>query len=325
MPQEGYPVTDTDEQRYAFFGGDFVPFEDAKVSVMTHAFNYGTGVFEGIRGYWNQEHERLYIVELRKHYERLHKNTALMCINVPYSVDELIDLTVHLVKMNGFRTDVYVRPIAYKSSEQIGVSMEGVTDAFTIVAAPFGNYVDIEHGLSVCVSSWQRTADNAIPGRAKVTGNYANTALVKNEAVLNGYDEGLVLNHLGHVIEGSAENLFLVRDNTVVTPGKDEGILEGITRDIIIELAANELELPTVERPIARSELYYADEIFLTGTGAQVAPVTRVDQRKVGNGEIGPISRALQKIYFDVVRGRDSRYRDRLTAIDNVPAAAAAS
>lgn len=306
-------MTDSNKPRYAFFDGDFVPFENAKVSVMTHAFNYGTGVFEGIRGYWNDDHQRLYLVALREHYSRLRKNSAMMCIALPYTVDELIDMTVRLVTMNEFSSDVYIRPIAYKSSEQIGVSMEGVADAFTLIAAPFGNYVDIDRGLSVTVSSWQRTADNAIPGRAKVTGNYANTALVKNEAVMNGYDEGLVLNHLGHVIEGSAENLFLVRDNVLLTPGREEGILEGITRDIIIRLAAAELDCATIERPIARSELYYADEIFLTGTGAQVAPVTQVDRRKVGNGQVGPISRALQKMYFDVVRGRNNKYASLLT------------
>jgi branched-chain amino acid aminotransferase len=308
-------VTNSGTQRFAFFEGKVVPFEEAKVSVMTHALNYGTGVFEGIRGYWNDEQQEILIFRLREHFVRFLKNTALVCIDVPFSADELIDITLPLVRMHGYRQDVYIRPLAYKSSEQIGVSMEGVADALTIFCSPFGNYVDIDRGLSLCVSSWKRSDDNAIPGRAKITGNYANTALIKNEAVLNGYDEAIVLNYQGFVVEGSAENIFIVRDGTLITPSVADGILEGITRDTIIRLAADELGVPTVERAVARTELYYSDEIFLTGTGAQVAPVTSVDRRRVGNGEIGPISAALQKMYFDVVRGLNPKYLDWLTPV----------
>ncbi len=308
-------MTDTGAQKYAFFQGKYVPLEEAKVSVMTHALNYGTGVFEGIRGYWNEEHEEIYIFRLREHFKRFKKNSAMMCIDVPYSVDELCEMSTKLTGMQGARQDVYIRPLAYKSSEQIGVSMEGVADGLSIVAVPMGNYVDIHRGLSVCVSSWKRSDDNSIPGRAKVTGNYANTALIKNEAVLNGYDEGIVLNYQGYVVEGSAENIFLVRDRTLITPSIADGILEGITRDTIIELADKELGIPTVCRQVARSELYYADEIFLSGTGAQVASVTRVDQRLVGDGEVGPIGGTMQRMYFEVVRGQNPRYLKWLTPV----------
>lgn len=308
-------MSDTGSQQYAFFGGEYVPLQEAKVSVLTHALNYGTGVFEGIRGYWNDDHEEIYIFRLREHFERFKRNAAVMCIEIPYSVDELCEITTKLTGMQGVRQDVYIRPLAYKSSEQIGVSMAGVTDALSIVAVPMGNYVDVHRGLSVCVSSWKRSDDNAIPGRAKVTGNYANTALIKNEAVLNGYDEAIVLNYQGYVVEGSAENVFLVRHNTLITPSVADGILEGITRDTIIEMAKNELGLPTTSRQVARSELYYADEIMLTGTGAQVASVTTVDQRKVGTGEVGPVGSAMQRMYFDVVKGRNSAYSKWLTPV----------
>jgi len=301
---------------YAYFQGDFVPFEDANVSVMTHALSYGTGVFEGIRGYWNPSHEKLYVVKLREHFLRFIQNTRMMSIVVPHSVEELCNITLELLRLDGFREDTYIRPLAYKSSLQIGVSMEGVSDGLTIFAAPFGNYVDIDRGLAVCVSSWRRTSDNAIPPRAKVTGNYANTALIKNEAVVNGYDEAIVLTEQGYVAEGSAENLFLVRDGQLVTPSVADNILEGITRRAVSELAERELGIPTVSRTVARSELYVAEEIFLTGTGAQIAPVTSVDRRTVGNGDVGPIASRLQQLYLDVVRGKHPDYADWLTPLE---------
>src|SRR5258708_6641543 len=170
-------------QKYAFFQGSIVPFEEAKVGVMTHALNYGTGVFEGIRGYWNDQKEEIYVFRLREHFIRFLKNTKMVCIHVDMTVDELVDLTLQLVGKHTYRQDVYIRPLAYKSSEQIGVSMEGVDDDLSIVAVPYGNYVDISRGLRLCVSSWKRSDDNAIPARAKISGNYANTALIKNEAI----------------------------------------------------------------------------------------------------------------------------------------------
>jgi branched-chain amino acid aminotransferase len=301
--------------RYAYFDGRFVPFEDAKVSVMTHALSYGTGVFEGIRAYWNADKGTLYVVQPREHFLRFIQNTRMMSIHVPHSVEELCDLTVRLLEVNEFREDAYIRPLGYKSSLQIGVSMEGVTDGFTMFAAPFGNYVDIDRGLAVCVSSWRRTSDNAIPPRAKVTGNYANTALIKNEAVVNGYDEAIVLTEQGFVSEGSAENVFLVRNGQLVTPGVSDNILEGITRVLITELAQRELGITTVERTVARSELYTAEEIFLTGTGAQIAPVTSVDRHPIGNGDVGPIAARLQAVYMDAVHGRRPEYLRWLTPI----------
>ncbi|MGH2447739.1 MAG: branched-chain amino acid transaminase [Chloroflexota bacterium] len=308
-------MSDAGNQTYAYFEGDFVPLEDAKVSVMTHAFNYGTGVFEGIRGYWSADDQVVYVFRLREHYERFLKNTRMVCINVSFTADDLVAMTLDLLGKDNFSRDVYIRPLAYKSSKQIGVSMKGVADDLTIFAVPMGDYVPIDRGLSVMVSSWRRTPDNSIPVRAKITGNYANAALAKNEAVMNGYDEAIVLNDKGFAVEGSAENLFMVRRGELVTPTLADDILEGITRDTVIELAENELGIKTVQRQIARSELYYADEVFLTGTGGQLAGVISVDQRSVGDGKVGPISTRLQQIYFDVVKGHMPKYHDWLTPV----------
>ncbi len=301
--------------KFAFFEGKIVPLEDARVSVMTHAFNYGTGVFEGIRGYWSEAKQDIYMLLLREHFERFLRNTRMVCIDVPFSAEELVDLAVRLVEKNNYREDVYLRPLAYKSSEHIGVSMEGVADEFTMFVTTFGNYVDIDRGLSVCVSSWKRSDDNAIPGRAKVTGNYVNSALAKNEAVLNGYDEAIFLNSLGYVCEASAANLFLVRDGVLVTPSVADGILEGYTRDLVIKLALDEFGIRTEQRSVGRSELYYADEILLVGTGVQIASITSVDRRKVGTGETGPICRAIQDLYFQIVRAEVPKYMDWLTPV----------
>jgi branched-chain amino acid aminotransferase len=311
-------VTAIGSQKYAFFQGKMVPYEDAKVGVLTHGLNYGTGVFEGIRAYWNADKDDLFLLLAREHYVRFLKNTRMVFIDVPYTADELVEYTAELCRMQGYREDVYIRPLAYKSSEHIGVSMQGIADDTAIVVTPFGDYVSMDRGLAVCVSSWKRSDDNAIPGRAKITGNYVNSALAKNEAILNGYDEAIVLNQLGYVSEASAANIFLVRDGVLVTPSVADGILEGYTRSAIMKLATDELGVRCVERSVGRSELYYADEIFLCGTGVQVAPITSVDRRPVGTGEVGPISSALQTMYFDVVRARNPKYSGWLTPV-NMP------
>lgn len=312
-------MTTDGAQKYVFFRGGIVPYEDAKVGVLTHGLNYGTGVFEGIRGYWNPDAEDIFLLLVREHYTRFLKNTRMVFIDVPYTVDELVEFTVQLCRMNGFREDIYIRPLAYKSSETIGVSMQGIADDTAIVVTPFGNYVAMDRGLDVCVSSWKRSDDNAIPGRAKITGNYVNSALCKNEALMNGYDEAIVLNQLGYVSEASAANIFLVRDGTLVTPSVADGILEGYTRNAVISLARDELGLACIERSVGRSELYHADEMFLCGTGVQVAPITSVDRRPVGTGLIGPISASLQDLYFEAARGRNPKYAGWLTPV-NLPA-----
>jgi branched-chain amino acid aminotransferase len=280
---------------------------------MTHALNYGTACFDGIRGNWNSEQEQIYLFRTKEHYERLKKSCHILKLDLPYSVNELCQLTVELIERNGYKEDVYVRPFAYKSSQTVGVRLHNLEDNFFIFATPFGPYLDIENGSRCCVSTWRRIDDTMIPPRAKVSGLYVNSALAKTEAWENGFDEAILLNQDGHVSEGSGENIFLILNGRLVTPPASDNILVGITRDSVIKLAKNELGLDTIERPIDRSELYIADECFLTGTAAHLTPVIEIDHRKVGSGEPGKISKNLQQIYFDVVRGKNAKYTDWCT------------
>jgi len=281
--------------KHAFFKGEFVPIEEAKVS---HALNYGTGCFEGIRAYWNEEDEQLYLFRMKEHYQRLLHSARILQIKLPYTADELGDLTVELLRKEGYRQDVYIRPLAYKSSEGIGVRLHDLEDDLAMFAVPFGRYIEREEGVRAGVSSWRRVDDNAIPARAKITGAYINSALAKTDAILSGYDEAIVLTQEGHVSEGSAENLFLVKDGRLVTPPVTENILEGITRATVMEIAREEMSLWTTERRIDRSELYTADEAFFCGTGVQIAAIVEIDHRPIGTGKIGPVVSQLRDLYL---------------------------
>ncbi|RJP23086.1 MAG: branched-chain amino acid transaminase [Candidatus Abyssobacteria bacterium SURF_5] len=300
---------------YAFFEGNFVPIEDAKVSIMTHTFNYGTGVFEGIRGYWNGNESQLYIFKLQKHYQRMFKNFNLFRIRLPLSIEETCRITVELARMNEFRQDMYIRPIAYKSSYELGPRIDDLKDEFTVFNIKLGDYLDTARGLSVMVSSWRRVPDNCIPARSKATGIYINSALASTEAKENGFDEAIMLAQDGFVSEGSAMNLFMVRDGELITTPVTSDILEGVTRDTIIQLAREQMGIETVIRPIGRTELYLADELFFCGTGAQVAPVTAVDRRAIGNGNPGELTLKLQALYFDMVQNRLPEYSHWLTPV----------
>ncbi len=293
-----------------FMNGEFVSAERGLIPVRTHGFAYGTGCFEGIRGYWSEQDQQLYLFRAREHYERLLRSCKTLQITLPYSVEQLIEITTELVRRNNQRQDVYIRPVAYKSDETIGVRLHGISDSFLITSEPFGDYVATS-GLRCCVSTWRRIDDNAIPARAKVCGAYVNSAFAKSEALQNGFDEAIMLTHEGHVSEGSAENIFLVINGELVTPAPSENILLGITRDTVMELARRELGRITRERVVDRTELYSADEVFLCGTGAQIAPVVEIDHRPVGSGQIGPIGKALQNLYFDIVRGKRAEYRSQ--------------
>lgn len=294
--------------RYAFFEGGFVPFAEARVSVMTHAFMYGTGCFEGIRGYWDEDAGVLAFFRLWDHYRRLARSCRILRIGLRHSVEELCELTAELARRNGDRRDVYVRPIAYKSALQIGPQLNGVADEFTLFMLPFGKYIETERGIRCRTVSWRRPADSVLPARAKVTGLYVNSGLAKTEALEEGYDEAIMLTADGLVAEGSTENLFLVADGTLVTPAVTDAILVGITRDTVLTLATRELGLPVVERHVDRSELYAADECFFCGTGAELSPIVEIDRRAVGTGEIGPVTRRIQALYDDVVHGRHPAY-----------------
>lgn len=290
-----------------YFQNEFRPLGKAKVGLLTHALHYGTGVFEGIRGYWDSEDEELYLFRLQEHMERWKRNSALLRIELPLTANELCDLTRELVRKNRFRETIYIRPLAFKSAERIGIRF-GPEFEFGIVGIPFGDYLDSRAGLHVCVSSWRRLEDNAIPGRGKICGSYVNSALAEDEAHMNGYDEAIFLNENGHVAEGAACNIFLVRGGKLVTPSITENILEGITRDSVMQLAHEEMGLEVAERSINRSELYQCEEMFFTGTAVEVAPITRVDHRTVGNGTIGPITRRLRQLYHDAARHKIKRF-----------------
>lgn len=301
--------------KFAYFEGQFVPIHEAKVSIMTHALNYGTGVFEGIRAYWNAREEQLFVVRLQDHYRRMLQSTKLLRMELGLTADQMSDLTVELLRREGYREDVYIRPLAYKANEIIGVRLHNLRDAFAIFSVPFGKYIEQQEGAKVCFSSWRRNDDNAIPPRGKVTGAYVNSALIKSEAMLNGYDEAIVLNADGHVSEGSAENLFIVRGGKLITPPVSANILEGITRQAIIDLARAELGIETIERQIDRSEVYIADEAFFCGTGVEVTPIGSVDQIPLGSGGVGPLTRQIRDLYFRVVRGEEPKYRAWLTPV----------
>lgn len=303
---------------YAYFNKQFVPLSEARIGVMTHCLHYGTGVFEGIRGNWNSEDQQLYLFRLSEHYERLLNGCRVLNINLPHTANELCQITVELTERCGFREDIYVRPLAYKGSEALGVRLHNLDDAFMVFAFPWGPYLDTD-GVRCIVSSWRRPSETP---QAKITGLYVNNALAKTEAIRNDSHEAIMLTSDGYVSEGSGENIFLVQNGELVTPGVDDLMLVGITRDAVIKLARNELDMETIERRINRSELYTASECFLTGTAANITPVVEIDGRKIGSGEAGEITKKLQKAYSGVIQGRDSRYREWCTPVFNNGSAA---
>jgi len=297
--------------QYAFFQKQFVLLSEAKIGVMTNSFHYGTAAFEGIRGNWNSKQQQLYFFHLKEHYQRLTNGCRWLKINLPYSIDELCQITVELAQRCGFEEDIYIRPVAYNSSEVLGVRLHGLDSDFMVFAIPWGRYLDVDKA-KCGVSSWR--CPNELP-RAKLTGLYINNALAKTEAIENGFDEAIMLTPDGHVSEGSGENIFLVINGKLVTPASYNNILLGITRDSVIKLAQNELGIETIERTIARSELYTAEECFLTGTAAHITPVAEIDRRKIGNGEIGETTKKLQEIYSEVIRGDNPKYLNWCTPV----------
>ena len=298
---------------FAYFQGSIIPFEQANVSIGTHALNYGTACFEGIRGYWNPDQKEIYLVKLAEHYQRFLKSTALLKIKLHETVEQLCELTREVVRRDGYQTDVYVRPLAYKASAMIKVDLHSPEDAVAIFAMPMGPYARID-GLRVTISSWRRVSDNSIPARAKITGAYINTALATEDANAAGYDDCLMLTEDGHIAEGSAANFFMIQGRILVTPPVTDEILVGITRAAVMQLAAD-VELDVVERSVDRTEVYQADEAFFCGTGVQVAPIVEVDGRAVGTGRPGIITLRLQEAYFRAVRGNDPRYRHWCTPV----------
>ncbi len=299
----------------AYFEGDWVALKDARVSIMTHAFMYGTATFEGIRAYWNADEGRLYALFVRSHVERIRNSAKILLMDPVPSVDELVAIITETIRRNHFTEDVYIRPSFYKSTRAIGVRLHHLEHQLYVIAVPFGNYIDIEKGVRLQTSSWRRNADEALPARGKIVGGYVNMAFQKSEAELNGFDEALVLAPDGHASEASAANLFIVRDRTLITPPLSDDILEGVTRKAVIQLAAD-AGIDVDVRSIDRSELYVCDEAFLCGTGVQVSPVIEIDHRRVGDGTVGPMSHLISERYFAAVRGNLPEYRSWLTPIE---------
>lgn len=296
------------DESHAYFEGRIVPFSEAKVSIATHALNYGTGVFGGLRGYWNEEAKRLFVFRPFDHYRRLLLSGKMMRMEINQDEESLVQLTLELLKADDWKQDVYIRPLIYKATLGIGVRLHDLKDELSIYVIPFEAYLKNDDNLHVTISSWRRIDDNVIPARGKVSGAYANSALVKTDAALSGFDEALVLDHNGHVSEGSAMNVFMMRNGVLITPPVTDNVLEGITRRSIIELARTELGLEVLERSIDRTELAISEEVFMTGTAAQVAAVTKVDHRTIGAGRMGPVTAQLRKMFDDIARGKNPKY-----------------
>jgi branched-chain amino acid aminotransferase len=294
---------------HAYFRGAIVPYSEAKIGVLSHALNYGTAVFAGMRGYWNAEEEQLFIFRPLDHFQRFLDSAKIMNMEFDHTPQSLTQVTANLLRADNYQRDVYIRPLAFMADEIVGVKLHDLHNELSIVAVPFDRYVTNDTDAHVTISSWRRVDDNAIPARGKISGAYANSALVKTDAVRAGFDEALVLTQEGHISEGSAMNVFIVRGGSVITPPITDNILEGITRRTVMELVRKELGLPVIERPIDRTEVYLCEEVFMTGTAAQITAVTRVDYRPVGSGIMGPIAAQLRRLFDDAVRGRNPKYR----------------
>ena len=303
-------MTTTPLPEYAFFDGRIVPYREAKVGVMTHGLQYGTGCFGGLRGFWNEKEEELFVFRPHDHFQRFLESARILSLELPYTVDALVHHLGELLRREGLRQDCYIRPLAFAAEERIGaLGLEGMRSAVSIVAIPFGKYIENDAGAHVKISAWRRIDDNAIPARGKVAGAYVNTALAKTDAQRGGFDDAIFLDQNGHVSEASAANLFIVRNGEVITPPITDNILEGITRRTLMELLRDEMRVKVIERSIDRTELSLAQEVFLAGTGVQVVSVTRIDHRPVGTGRMGPVTERLRKRNAAVVRGEAAEYR----------------
>jgi branched-chain amino acid aminotransferase len=305
---------EADQNLIVYFDGQYMRLGEAKVGILTHALHYGTGVFEGIRGHWNEAEQQLYVLRPEEHYDRWKRNCGILRIAVPSSPKQLTEITLELMRRNRFETNVYVRPLAFKSAQRIGVAPDD-QDAHAIVALPFGEYLPSANGLHAGISSWRRIDDNAIPARAKICGAYANSALATDEARSSGFDEAILLNENGHVAEGATCNLFIVRERKLITPPVYDNVLEGITRNSVMQLARREMRLEVVERSIDRSELFVCDEAFFTGTAVGIAPIVRINHRPIKDGAIGSVTHGIQQLYADAVHGRLRNYREWLTPV----------
>jgi branched-chain amino acid aminotransferase len=295
--------------------GTYVGWKDARVHISTHALHYGTAVFEGLRGYYNEDKGQIFVVRLMEHVNRMYRNMRVLRLEIPLTKQQFAEAIVDVVRVNKCTEDVYIRPLIYWGLGTVGLYPVGRSNDYAIYVEPMGKYFEsIDTGLKVCVSSWTRLSDNSLPPSGKFAGAYVNSVLAKIEAVQNGYDEAILLTKDSFVSEGSGENIFLVRDGKLVTPLPSDDILEGITRDALMILC-RDMGYEVTERRVSRSELYGADELFFTGTAGEVAPITSVDKILIGDGTIGEITRALKEAYFNAARGNSEKYRHWVTAV----------
>jgi branched-chain amino acid aminotransferase len=299
-----------DLSKHAFFEGKIVPLSDARVNIATHAFLYGTAVFGGMRAYWNEEKKHLFMFRPYDHFRRLLHSARMLTMQTSYDEESLIQLTLDVLRADNWQQDVYMRPTFYKADMGIGVRLHDLRDEFCMFTMAHEKYIKNDTDAHVTISSWRRIDDNMIPARGKVAGAYVNSALIKSDAVRAGFDEALAMDGNGHLSEGSAMNIFMVRDGVLITPLVTDNILEGITRRTIIELARNEMGLPVIERSIDRTEVFIAEEFFMTGTAAELTCVTRIDHRPVGAGKMGPITTQLRAMLADVLRARNPKYKN---------------
>lgn len=295
---------------FVWFDGQYLKWEEAKVPIFVHALHYGTAVFEGIRAY--PSNDNLYIFRLKEHMERLRKSANVYSFTTKFSAEELCKATVELIRKNGIRKSCYIRPLTFVGLHGIDLNVTKNSPTHTtIIIFPFSKYFKGD-GISACISSWRRIDDESIPPMAKASGNYLNSVLATQECRRNGYDESILLDRNGCVSEASGENIFVVRNGKLHTPQLSDSILEGITRNTAITIA-RELGYDVVERPISRTELYLADEIFLTGTAAEIIAITKIDGNIVGNGREGTMTRSIRENYERIVIGNSEKFMGWLT------------
>ncbi|MBL8035101.1 MAG: branched-chain amino acid transaminase [Leptospiraceae bacterium] len=302
------------ENKPAWFDGKYVLLKDANINIRTHALQYGTAFFGGLRAYYNKNKNNLYLLRLEDHHTRLRQSARILQMHWAMPYDEFRDITVNLLRQGEWRQNCYLRPFIYKSELTMSPRLHNVEDKFALYAIPLDDYLDTKRGLKAAVSSWVRISDNQIPARAKASGGYINSALAKSEALENGFDEAIFLDQRGFVSEGSAENIFIVRNGRLITPGIASAILEGITRRTVLSMA-KDMGIECEERDVSRTELYTADEVFFSGTGAQIAWIESIDRRKIGDGSIGPITRKLQDTFFRFAAGEIEQYMHWLTPV----------
>lgn len=294
---------------YVIYNGKIVPESEVSISIRSKVFNYGLGCFEGIRAYYSESEDQLYAFRIDDHYKRLLQSCKALNINIPYTVEELSSLTLELLKKNNCKTTTYIRPVAYKGGEGIGPTLLDDDNRLVIYTQPLGSYTG-KTELSVAVTSWQRLEDNMLPPRTKATAAYLNSALASLEVKSKGYDEAIFLTNNGHICEGPGENLFIFKKGKLITPPPSDNILEGITRETVMELAEKELGLTVVERSISRNELYASDEVFFSGTAMEVTPVISVDDRVIGDGKAGEVSNKIKDLFFDITTSKNPKYAE---------------